>query len=67
MITLENWRERMGADMAIEHEEQSHLGGDGYGGLAGVLDQSGLRGDVIVPEVVMHHLEAPLEFPGAGL
>ena len=44
---------------AVEDEEMADLGGDGDGGNAFPCHQSGLRGDIVIPEVVMNHLKSP--------
>ncbi len=52
---------------ATKDEYAAHFCGDGDGGRV-VLpgEESGLRGDIVIPEIVMDDLEAPNKFAGGG-
>src|SRR6266849_1871266 len=66
-VTLRHWtffdREKRCAGEAVEDEDAAHFCSDGDCGSA-ILprEKGGLRGDVVIPEVVVNHLEAPHEF-----
>src|SRR5262249_46706539 len=55
------------ASQTIENEDAPHFCGDGDGGrFVFPSEERWLRGDVVVPNVVMNDLEAPDEFSGGG-
>ncbi len=55
------------AGRAVEDEHAAHLGGDGdRGGAVAPGEDRGLRRDVVVPQIVMDHLEAPHHQAGVG-
>src|SRR6516165_2476236 len=66
---FDNWKQRLSSH-SIEHEQEPGLVDDddrGNGSAIAIdIDESGRRLGVVVPDIVVHHLEIPEQFTGGS-